>query len=589
MDISLKIPRKIKIVQEAFSLRKSFDLEMDRPVQAWQWMVQSRSVPEQADWVRPDVYHAWQRCLQDYSLVLGNYANWDKHLLGIQTQNKRGEAKKIAEQIKLLSHNFQIFLKEAGVMMVVVAPNGALEYVAGEKHFSGALHLLDQIKQINWHESVFGNNGVGTALELKRPIAFQGMEHYLSVLHPYTTVGYPLLDDSGELLAVIGLVSDHQERMSSLFAFLHMICVLLDTNLPIAQSQEAQVRVLEKIAFRPAKTTNNLEASSFIAEELKGFVNKSIKLQQHKIPILITGESGVGKDHFVNLLKNAGPRKDQPLVAINCSSIPSELIESELFGYEAGSFTGAKSGGKPGKFLLADKGILFLDEIGDMSVDLQSTLLRVLESSSFTPVGGTKPINVDVQIIAATNVKLTVAIEQGNFRRDLYYRLNGAQIHLPSLRERSDKKQIIHHILQREIMGYDGEHEIKVCPTVISLFEQHPWPGNIRQLINVVRATIYTAADSFITQHDLPIDFMNELNASNQLFAISNESNTIAMSGSKSMSLADWEMHGIKIALDECGGNISVAAKILGITRTTLYKKIDRFGLNKNREESMVS
>jgi len=588
MDISLKTPTKIKIVQEAFMLRESCDLEMHRPVQAWQWMVQSRSVPEQADWIRPDVYHAWQRCLKDYSLVLGNYANWDKHLLGQQLQNSASEAKNIAEQIKQLSHHFQVFLKEAGVMMVVVAPNGVLEYVAGEKHFSGALQLLDQIKQINWHESVFGNNGIGTALELKRPIAFQGMEHYLSILHPYTTVGYPLLDESGELLAVIGLVSDHQERMSSLFAFLHMICVLVNTNLPISQSQEAQVRVLEKIAFRPAKKTNNLEASSFVAEELKGFVNKSIKLQQHKIPILITGESGVGKDHFVNLLKNAGPRKEGALIAINCSSIPSELIESELFGYEAGSFTGAKSGGKPGKFLLADKGILFLDEIGDMSIDLQSTLLRVLETSSFTPVGGTKPINVDVQIIAATNVKLTEAIERGSFRRDLYYRLNGAQIHLPCLRERVDKEQIIHHILQREIKGYEGDQEIVICPTVISLFEQHPWPGNIRQLINVVRATIYTAADSFITQRDLPIDFMNEISDSNRQQAISDESSVLPPLSLRSMSLADWEKHGIKIALDECGGNISVAAKILGITRTTLYKKIDRFGLNKIREESVA-
>ncbi len=284
MDISLKIPTKIKIVQEAFVLHQSGDFKMDRPIQAWQWMVQSRSVPEQADWVRPDVYHAWQRCLKDYSLVLGNYANWDRHILGRQSQNRVSEASNIAEQIKQLSHHFQVFLKEAGVMMVVVAPNGGLEYVAGEKHFSGALQLLDQIKQINWHESVFGNNGIGTALELKRPIAFQGMEHYLSILHPYTTVGYPLLDETGELLAVIGLVSDHQERMSSLFAFLHMICVLVNTNLPISQSLEAQVRVLEKIAFRPAKKTNNQEASPFVAEELKGFINNQLSCSSIKSP-----------------------------------------------------------------------------------------------------------------------------------------------------------------------------------------------------------------------------------------------------------------------------------------------------------------
>lgn len=300
------------------------------------------------------------------------------------------------------------------------------------------------------------------------------MEHYLSILHPYTTVGYPLLDESGELLAVIGLVSDHQEQMNSLFVFLHLICVLVNTHLPISQNQAAQVRVLEKIAFQPAKKLEEIEFSSSVTEELTRYVNKAVKLQQHKTPILITGESGVGKDHFVNLMEKAGPRKEAPLIAINCASIPRDLIESELFGYEAGSFTSAKSGGKPGKFNLAHKGILFLDEIGDMSIDLQSTLLRVLETSEFTPVGGTRAIHVDVQIVAATNVQLSEAVKAGRFRQDLYYRLNGAQIHLPPLRERNDKKQIIQHLLQREINNIVGDHELTICPTVIKLFNQHP-------------------------------------------------------------------------------------------------------------------
>lgn len=138
--------------------------------------------------------------------------------------------------------------------------------------------------------------------------------------------------------------------MNSLFAFLHLIGVLVNTNLPLANNAEAQVRVLEKIPFRAAKQTIESEFSSSVTEELRRYVDKAVKLQKHKIPILITGESGVGKDHFVSLLKNAGPRKDAPLIAINCASIPHELIESELFGYETGSFTGARSGGKPGKF-----------------------------------------------------------------------------------------------------------------------------------------------------------------------------------------------------------------------------------------------
>jgi transcriptional regulator with PAS, ATPase and Fis domain len=285
----------------------------------------------------------------------------------------------------------------------------------------------------------------------------------------------------------------------------------------------------------------------------------------------------------VNLLKNAGPRKDAPLIAINCASIPRDLIESELFGYETGSFTGAKSGGKAGKFLQADKGILFLDEIGDMSFDLQSTLLRVLESSEFTPVGGHKSICVDVQIVAATNVRLLEAVEAGRFRRDLYYRLNGCTCHLLPLRERADKKSIIHAILQRELNIISVNGEVEISAEVVNLIENYPWPGNIRQLISVVRATLYTASSSFITVKDLPLDFVFELKqyetkenlSTSKFLSVESDENI------ETMSLMDWECHAIKIALKNCGGNISLAAKNLGITRTTLYKKMDYFDLSR--------
>lgn len=594
MAINYNIPNKVRVVQEAILIRHSIEFEVDRPVQAWQWMNQTRSIPDQCDWVRPEVIDAWRRCLEDYQLPLGNYANWDKYPIShssIETVNKIDhvdhQVKHIEEVIKHLSHNFTVFLKEAGVMMVLTAADGRLLYVTGEKHLLSSFMERMHRQGANWHEPVLGNNGIGTAIKLKKPIAFQGMEHFLSVLHPFTTVGYPLLDDAGDLLAVIGLVSDHHECMNSLFAFLHLICVLVNTNLPIAQNNSAQERVLEKIQFKPAKKQPTLQNETGISKELDLLIQKAVKLQAYKIPILITGESGVGKDHFVNLLKQAGPRKNAPFIAINCASIPRDLIESELFGYESGSFTGARSNGKPGKFMLADKGILFLDEIGDMSFDLQSTLLRVLETSEFTPVGGCMPIRVDVQVVAATNVQLIEAVEAGRFRRDLYYRLNGAQIHLLPLRERPDKKMIIHHILQRELETISElePEPFHICPEVISLIERHPWPGNIRQLINVIRATLYTASSSFITKQDLPLDFMSELKQNDEDWQSSEAlSSLIAMplnNDVPTMSLSNWELHGIKTALKECDGNISLAAKKLGITRSTLYKKLDHFRLDK--------
>lgn len=582
MDIAFNISSQVKLIHDTLLLRHRVEFEIDRPIQAWQWMNQTRTVPEQYDWVRPEVRDAWERCLDDYHLPLGNYANWDDYPVINSHVEAGNPATPIKKLLQDLSHNFYIFLKEAGVIMVLIAADGRLLYTIGEQRFSHSFMSQMYETGANWSETILGNNGIGSAAMLKKPIAFQGMEHFLNVLHPFTTVGYPLLDDDGELLAVVGLVSNQQESMNSLFAFLHLICVLVNSNLPLAQNAQAQERVLEKIHFNAAKKPLPPVSHSVISDELQLLLNKAVKLQHYKIPILITGESGVGKDHFVGLLKQAGPRKDAPLIAINCASIPRDLIESELFGYEAGSFTGAKSSGKAGKFMLADKGILFLDEIGDMSFDLQATLLRVLESSEFTPVGGSKPVRVDVQVVAATNVKLLEAVEAGRFRRDLYYRLNGAQIHLQPLRDNPDKQAIIQHILQREINVIASSGQLQLSPEVIALIEQHPWPGNIRQLISVIRATLYTASSSTITVHDLPIDFIAEIK---QFSATTQQPFSDSfMEHSDVVSLNDWEFHGIQTALKHCAGNISMAAKKLGITRTTLYKKMDRFGLSREGE-----
>ncbi len=568
MEINLKFPPKVQITKEVFLLKKSTDFTLHRPIQAWQWMNQTRSIPNAIDWVRTDVSESWQRCLEEYQLPLGKNTKKEFPLLNNSLNRLDDRINSITLFIEMLSNNFHIFLKEANAILILTCPNGKLLSKIGEQTFQNI--FIDNICQKNadWQESVIGNNGIGSTITLNRAIAFQGMEHYSSALHPFTTVGYPLLDKQGKLLAVLGLVSNHQESMSSLFAFLHLICVLVNTNLLLDQKKV----IVDK------KLTKKSPPSS-ISDKLQTLINKAVKLQKYKVPILITGESGVGKDHFVGLIKEAGPRVEKPLIAINCASIPRELIESELFGYASGSFTGAKKEGKPGKFMLANEGILFLDEIGDMSIDLQSTLLRVLETSEFTPVGGTYSVKVDVQVIAATHVDLLAAVEAGKFRRDLYYRLNGVKIHLPSLRDCLDKKQIIQHILQRELATL-SDKSIGFCPRVIELLENYSWPGNIRQLINVVRYMVYTSSNSLITEDDLPEELLFMKTED-----ISDLKPSTAINNNVVRSLAEWEVYGIKIALNQTKGNISLAAKKLGITRTTLYKKIERFGLDKQGSE----
>jgi transcriptional regulator of acetoin/glycerol metabolism len=311
---------------------------------------------------------------------------------------------------------------------------------------------------------------------------------------------------------------------------------------------------------------------------LAPLLRKAVGLQVQKISILITGESGTGKEHFVRQLRELGPRKTKPFVAINCGAMPRDLIESELFGYIGGSFTGASAKGKIGKFLEADGGMLLLDEIGEMALDLQVALLRVLESSEITPVGSTKPIPLDVHVVAATNRRLADSIQKGTFRRDLYYRLNGAQILLPPLRERPDKSRLIAHLLKVEQAEMKIDQPKELSPQVWQLFMQHPWPGNIRELRNVLRASVAMTSGPLVGIADLPQDFVEEMER--PAWPADHPSDSGGGTAEEGL-LVDWEERAVRAAIEISGGNITTAARRLNITRATLYKKMARYGLSR--------
>jgi len=325
---------------------------------------------------------------------------------------------------------------------------------------------------------------------------------------------------------------------------------------------------------------------------LEAALQKAANLQTQRISLLITGESGVGKDYLVRRLHALGPRKDKPLVAINCAAIPRDLIESELFGYEGGSFTGARAKGKRGKFVEADRGMLFLDEIGDMALELQATLLRVLDSSEVVPIGGSKPIPIDVRVVAATNCGLQEMVQRGAFRRDLYYRLNGVQLWLPPLRERPDRLQLIANLLRQERQALGVAEEKEPSDEVWRLFFKHPWPGNIREVRNVLRTLIAVTKGHAIEVADLPRDFLEEMNLGPKPQGEPRESGEMAFGASAPdaaptadtpVGLADWEARAVRTALTTSEGNVAKAARSLGITRATLYHKMARYGLRSDR------
>lgn len=281
---------------------------------------------------------------------------------------------------------------------------------------------------------------------------------------------------------------------------------------------------------------------------------------KQEIPILIEGETGVGKELFARAIHDASRRSDGPWVAVNCAALPEGLIESELFGYEEGAFTGARRRGSPGKLEQAHGGTLFLDEIGDMPLPLQARLLRVLQERSVTPLGGSKAKALDFSLVSATNQKLREKVERGEFRSDLYYRLNGLSVTLPPLRQRTDLPALLDMLLQIE-----HAEQAVFTPEVMQLFQTHPWPGNIRQLHNVLRTALALSSGQPISELHLTQDFLDDLER-----CAEEEIETSTLD-----SMAD---DAIRAALRSNDGNVSAAARQLGISRNTMYRRMKSLG-----------
>jgi len=293
------------------------------------------------------------------------------------------------------------------------------------------------------------------------------------------------------------------------------------------------------------------------------------RVLNRKIPIMLLGESGTGKGVFAKAIHMSSKHADKPFVAINCASIPESLIESELFGYKAGAFTGASHQGSRGKILQSDGGTLFLDEIGDMPQSLQARLLRVLEEKEVVPLGGHTPVTVDINVISATHCNLKEMMINGDFRADLYYRLQGVNITLPPLRDRADKYNLVKHLFKMETS--DGQ-PVQIGDGVIDKFCSYYWPGNIRQLRNILRTMLALAQSEHITTDDMIDELFHEARATTD-----NANSIISDTETENYDpLRNAERDVLQQKLESFNWNITVAAKNLGLSRNTLYRKIKR-------------
>ncbi len=294
-------------------------------------------------------------------------------------------------------------------------------------------------------------------------------------------------------------------------------------------------------------------------EGLQQHFRRALRVFERDVPLLINGETGSGKEVFAKAVHQASVRSRQPFIALNCASIPENLIESELFGYRGGSFTGARKEGMPGKLQQADGGTLFLDEIGDMPLALQTRLLRVLEDRLVVPIGG-EPLAVNVRIISATHRNLQEHVAAGTFREDLYYRLNGLEIGLPALRDRTDKAQLLDVLLAQET----GDQRIAISPCARVALLGFGWPGNVRQMRTVLRAMAALCDSGVIEVNDLP-------GAIRQA--------TAAPARQSEHPLEDAEKLALLVALEQHRWHMTQTAEQLGVSRNTLYRKLRRHGI----------
>ena len=335
----------------------------------------------------------------------------------------------------------------------------------------------------------------------------------------------------------------------------------LEVTLRMPAAAPPRARNERGLRVVPAEPT--LEQLAGEDSDLQRSVQKLRRVLDRDISLLLTGETGTGKEAFARAIHQASVRAKGPFVALNCAAIPESLIESELFGYRAGTFTGASRQGMKGKLEQANGGTLFLDEIGDMPAHLQTRLLRVLAERELVPLGAATPVSLNVQLVCATHRDLPAMVAAGQFREDLYYRLNGLTVRLPALRDRADRVGLIRRVLQREA----GDEPVELTAEAMERLVAYGWPGNVRQLINVLRCAVALADDGMIGFDCLPPEVM----------AVPAERRSVAQSLETTRDAA--EAAHLQATLEQHGGNVTSAARSLGINRATFYRKLHRYGL----------
>jgi len=577
--------------------------------------------------VAEPILKSWQRCVAN-GLDMAEFGSIEP-LTEIELRERQQRNHLLRHLVRPEVAVLRSEARHTDSVVILTDAQGTVLDTVGSVEFAGQASEVALRPGVSWSESSTGTNAIGTALVERRPISVHGAEHYFEPHGMLTCAASPIFDPylrlagvldlsghaSVQHLHALGLVRLAAEQVEHRFfargfedceivrfqkeADLlgtprEAILVFRDGKLIAGNRRAMKLFSLDRRAFGTQRredlllgdegtlrsgTVTSLAGDTFAAArpvarvlvrgaefretpkayfttETQAALRRAVKLADAGIPLLIQGETGAGKEVFAREMHRHTARSGKPFVAINCAALPESLIESELFGYADGAFTGARKQGREGLVQQADGGILFLDEIGDMPLSLQSRMLRVLQDREVMPLGGGKPTKVDFLPVAATHRPLKQLVEQGAFRPDLYYRLAHYVVELPALRDLPGKPDILHAIW-RHAAGRDG---ITLSPDVEQRLLAYSWPGNFRQLAGVVRTLLALAEPGKpIGIDDLPAEITSQ---------------PIAPATIPEATLGAITDEALRRAVANAGGNMSRAARTLGIDRSTLYRRV---------------
>lgn len=390
--------------------------------------------------------------------------------------------------------------------------------------------------------------------------------------------------DPNALVVITGALGTTQSVIESMrlgaFDFVRKEQLPFNLKIVVDAALKAAAEMRRAKPFEPALTVEQHEDSIVGQSAAMQEVFKMIGRVSHSdAAVMITGESGSGKELVARAIHQYSTRHDRPFLAINCAAIPENLLESELFGHEKGSFTGA-SAQRIGRFERCDGGTLFLDEIGDMPLGIQSKLLRVLQDGTFSRLGGNETIKTDVRIVAATNKNLEAEVAEKKFREDLFYRLNVVRLHLPPLRNRREDIRLLAEYFLKRVAVQKHKPQLQISQDAVEMLENHPWPGNVRELENTIQRAAVLATSDVLLPKDLPLGraAASEQAASPAPASLEEAARVLfeAAAAQPGIELLPWlEQEFTRRAMESTGNNQVRAAKLLGITRATLRKRLE--------------